>query len=129
MSEKSIEWKDFELSVDLHKSYIDFVVKLNLFYYAITGALLSFHFAKESPSVSVLGLLLPIAFSLSLGGLFVYGGKLAGNLRANIKARADQLGLQVYPEGIILVLLCYIFGTIMFGVGVALIGYLCSKSL
>lgn len=129
MPTNTIEWKDFELSIELHKSYLDFAIKLNLFYYAITGAILSFHFSKESPSVSALALLLPIAFSLALGGFFLYGAKLALNLRANIKLRAHQLGLRVYPEGIVLVLVCAIFGTIMIGVGLVLIGYLCVRPL
>ncbi|CAM3955606.1 hypothetical protein VIAQ111709_20510 [Vibrio aquimaris] len=52
MEDTSTKWKDFELSVELHKFYVDFIVKLNFFYYAITGAILSFHFAKDSPEVS-----------------------------------------------------------------------------
>lgn len=129
MSDNSIVWKDYELNVDLHKSYLDYAMKLNLFYYAITGTLLSFHFAKESPSVSILGLLLPIAFSLALGGFFLHGAKLAHNLRVTIKERAQQLGLARYPEGIVLVQVCVIFGLIMICVGLVLIGYLLKKSL
>lgn len=124
MDVNSIEWKDYEMSVDLHKSYLDFAIKLNLFYYAITGAILSFHFSKESPTVSIFGLFLPILMSLALGVFFLYSAKLAKNLRASIKQRAEILGLHVYPEGIVLVALCYIFGTVMILNGVALGMYL-----
>ena len=99
-------------------------MKLNLFYYAITGAILSFHFTKESPAVSVFALLLPIIFSISLGGFLIYCAKLAYNLRKNIKLRAAKAGLAACPEGIVLVLLCIIFGTVMVGVGITLIAYL-----
>lgn len=124
MEDNSLQWKDFEMSVELHKFYVDFIVKLNLFYYAITGAILSFHFSKDSPEVSVIALLLPIALSLCLGGFFLYSARLAFNLRSNIKQRAELLKLHVYPEGIVLVLLCLIFGAISLMVGTTLIGYL-----
>ena len=124
MDINSIEWKDFEQSVELHKSYLDFAIKLNLFHYAITGAILSFHFTKDIPSVSVFALILPIVLSLSLGGFFLYGAKLAINLRYNIKLRAEKLGLHVYPEGIVLVIICAIFGVTMVGVGLSLATYL-----
>jgi len=124
MDTNSIEWKDFEISVGLHKSYLDFAVKLNLFHYAITGAILSFHFSKESPEISILALMLPITLSILLGGFFLYSVMLAINLRKNIKLRAEKLNLHAYPDGIVLVLLCLIFGVTMLGVGISLIGYL-----
>ena len=124
MDSNSVEWKDFELSVELHKSYLEFIMKLNLFHYAVTGAILSFHFSKESPQVSIFALLLPIILSMMLGIFFLYCTKLAWNLRANIKLRAEKLGLQVYPEGIVLVLLCAMFGIVTLGVGLSLTGYL-----
>src|SRR5210317_945781 len=101
MDEKSIIWKDFEMSVDLHKWYLDFAVKINLFYYAITGAILSFHFSKASPTVSVFSLLIPTVLSLALGCFFLYCSMLAANLRANINLGATKLGMHVYPEGIV----------------------------
>ncbi|MGH1462309.1 MAG: hypothetical protein ACRBB6_09745 [Neptuniibacter sp.] len=127
MDVNSIEWKDYEISIELHKFYLDLAIKLNLFHYAITGAILSFHFSKESPTVSIIGLFLPMVLSFALGFFFIFGAKLATNLRANIKQRAEILGLHVYPEGIILVLVCSIFGAVMVSVGLALALYiLCS---
>jgi len=124
MDVNSIEWKDYEMSVEMHKSYLDFAIKLNLFHYAITGAILSFHFAKESPEVSIIGLFLPMALSLALGCFLLYCVKFAWTLRANIKYRAEILKLHVYPEGIVLVMVCGIFGAVMFSVGVVIAWYL-----
>lgn len=124
MTDPSTPWKDFELSVELHKFYVDFAVKLSLFYYAVTGGILSFHFSKESPAVSVLALLLPILLSLALGIFFLFAARLGMNLRANIKDRARELELKVYPEGVVLVSLCSIFGATSLIVGLTLIGYL-----
>ncbi len=129
MTQDEINWKDFEMSVNLHKNYLDLVVKLNLFYYAITGAILSFHFTNEIQSVSVIALILPILMSLLLGFFLIYASKLAWNLRENIKIRAKKLNLHVYPEGIVLVTLCIIFGIIMLAVGLGLLYYLASSEI
>ena len=129
MDINSIEWKDFELSVELHKSYLDFVMKLNLFLYAITGSILSFHFSQENPTSSIYALMLPIALSFSLGCFLLYCSKLAWTLRGNIKIRAEKLGLSIYPEGIVLVLLCVIFGLILVVVSVVLLCYLLKLTL
>ena len=40
--DKDILWKQFSLYVDLYKFYMDITMKVNLFYYGITGAILSF---------------------------------------------------------------------------------------
>ena len=124
MDVNSIEWKDYEMSIELHKSYLDLALKLNLFHYAVTGAILSFHFSKESPTVSVIGLFLPMVLSFALGGFFLYSAKLAMTLRSNIKKRAEILELHVYPEGIVLVIICSIFGVVMVAAGLALLAYL-----
>tara|TARA_R110001599_G_scaffold353550_1_gene593746 strand:- start:1343 stop:1726 length:384 start_codon:yes stop_codon:yes gene_type:complete len=124
MDVNSIEWKDYEMSIALHKTYLEFAIKLNLFHYAITGAILSFHFAKESPTVSILGLFLPMFLSFSLGCFFLYGTKLAMTLRGNIKKRAEIIGLHVYPEGVVLVIICGIFGVAMLTVGLVIAHYL-----
>jgi len=44
--------------------------------------------------------------------------------RLEVEMRAETLGLHVYPDGIVLVLICLIFGTVMVGVGLALLGYM-----
>lgn len=124
MDVNSIEWKDYEMSVDLHKSYLELAIRLNLFHYAITGAILSFHFAKESPTVSIVGIFLPMILSFSLGFFFLFGAKLAINLRKHIIDRATILGLHVYPDGIVLAIVCVIFGAVMLAVGGVLAAYL-----
>lgn len=46
-SEREILWRDYALSADLYKFYLDLVVKVNVFYYAITGGIASFCFAQQ----------------------------------------------------------------------------------
>lgn len=124
MNENSINWKSLEMNVDLYKSSMNVVIKLNLFHYAVTGAILSFHFSKESPTVSIVGLFLPIFLSSMLGCLLIYSAIPAMVLRNAIKKSAEELHLEIYPESIFLVMLCLIFGIAMVVVALGLIAYL-----
>lgn len=95
-----------------------------MFYYAITGAILSFHFAHTDFPTAKYALILPVLLSVGLSLFFIWGAKLALNLRTHIKTTAEELGLKAYPEGIVLVLLCAIFGIVLAIVSIALIWYL-----
>ena len=112
------------MNVELHRSYLDLAIKLNMFYYAITGAILSFHFANTDLPMGKYALVLPVLLSIGLTIFFLWSAKLAHNLRIHIRSTAEELGLKAYPEGIVLVLLCLIFGSILAVVSVALILYL-----
>jgi len=77
MNERQLLWNRYSMHIDAYHKYMDIVVKLNLFYYGITGAILSFYFSKaEVGSAYVkLSLLLPVLFSLALIFLFGYAIK------------------------------------------------------
>lgn len=124
MTPAEIKWNDFNLSVDLHRSYLDLSMKLNMFYYAITGAILSFHFTNTEVSISKYSLYLPLLLSTGLSIFFIWAAFLANDLRASIRQNAEELGLNYYPEGIVLVVLCAIFGVMLGLVSIALGWYL-----
>lgn len=64
--------KEFQLHVDLVKHYLDLVIKFNVFYYAVTGALLSYYFTNsKTENIVKLSLILPISMSLLFGILFI----------------------------------------------------------
>lgn len=129
MEKNDILLKDYEICVELFKYYLSISIQLNLFYYAITGAILSFHFTQENVNISIIALLLPILLSLGFGILFLYGAKLAYNFKVNLKKRADKLGLENHVNAIILVFSCIIFGVIMLIVGIVLILYLLNNGI
>ena len=124
MTEPEIKWNDFKMSVDLHRSYLDLAVNLNMFYYAITGAILSFHFTNASIELSKYALYLPLLLSIGLAIFFLWSARLAHSLRISIRQSAEDLGLKYYPEGMVLILLCVIFGIVLSLVSVALLWYL-----
>ena len=65
MDSNELNWNDFKMNVDLHRSYLDFAMKLNMLHYAITGAILSFHFSNSGLAVGKLALAFPLLLSVS----------------------------------------------------------------
>lgn len=113
MDDRELLWRQYELNVDLYKGYLDLVVKINVFYYAITGAILSFYFANQN-DLTKLSLLLPLIMSVALGVFFVVGALLARIPRQETFDIRDALGLKAAPEIGVLILLLSIFAALMF---------------
>lgn len=124
MNKTEIKWNDFKMNVDLHRSYIEVAIKLNMFYYAITGAILSFYFTNANVPDAKYALILPLLFSVALTVFFFWAAKAALVMRIHIKTTAEELQLKAYPEGLVLVLLCAIFATVLAVVAAALSWYL-----
>ena len=121
MDVTELRWNDFKQNVELHRSYLDLAIKLNMFYYAITGAILSFYFTHREIPMAKYALGLPILWSIGLSALFLWSAVLAKNLRSYLRSTASELGLRAYPEGIVLVLICAISGVVLAVVSIALI--------
>lgn len=113
MTDREILWKQYTQNVELYKFYMELVIKLNAFYYAVTGAIVSYYFAHPGVENIQYSLLLPLAMSVAFAGFFVYGAILMRPLRQEVFAIRDALGLKVAPELQVLVVLLYIF-TVVF---------------
>lgn len=116
-------WKQYALHVDLYKFYLDLTIKVNVFYYAVTGAILSYYFKGASDGVARYALVLPIVMSFGLGGIFLYGSTLLTVVRTEVFDIRDKLGLETAPEFMLLTVVLGVMGLIMFLVGVALLWY------
>ena len=119
-----ILWKQYSLQVDLYKFYLDLVVKVNIFYYAITGSILTYYFSQPTSTVVRYALVLPIVFSLALGLIFIYGAGLLKVVRRELFNIRDKLGLETAPEIMVLIAFLYTFGAIILAVGGALIVFI-----
>jgi hypothetical protein len=113
MDDRELLWRQYQLNVDLYKEYLDLVVRMNVFYYAVTGAILSFYFAHQN-DLTKLSLLLPLLMSVALGIFFVIGAWLARVPREETFKIRDALGLMAAPELGVLILLLWIFAVSMF---------------
>jgi hypothetical protein len=73
-SDREIQWRDYELGANMYKFYIEQAVKINVFYFGIAGAIVSYVLAHSDIKYVRLGLLLPFIISgfLAVGfGAFV----------------------------------------------------------
>lgn len=126
MDDRELLWRQYQLNVDLYKGYLDLIVKINVFYYAITGAILSFYFANQN-DLTKLSLLLPLLMSVTLGVFFIVGAFLARVPRKETFRIRDVLGLMAAPEIGVLILLLGIFAVLMFVVASGLVWILWIK--
>ena len=120
MDNRELLWKQYELNIDLYRSYLELALKLNLFYYAITGGVLSFYFSRPEDSLIRFSLVLPVLMSAAFCGFFVYGAILSRHTRREILNIRDALGLQTAPEVQVLIVFLWIFAIIFLFVAVSL---------
>jgi hypothetical protein len=118
--DKDILWKQFSLYVDLYRFYMDVSVKINLFYYGITGAILSFYFTHSDARLVKYALCLPILMSLVFSGIFFYGTHLMPILRHDVFDIRDKLGLATAPDLGILTIVLRAFAFLFLVVAVSL---------
>jgi len=113
--DKNILWESYKHDIDTHKGYLDLAIKLNIFYYAITGAIISFYFLHvEEQSLVKFSLVLPIMMSLGLT-VFLWKGADASKIsHQNIEHTAAQLGFQTFSAiAAVLELLLRIFSVLL----------------
>lgn len=125
MEVSELLWRQYQQNIDLYKFYMDLTIKFNVFFYAVTGAIVSFALAQHDGNDLVrFSLLLPLVMSLSFAGFFVYGGVLMRVLRRETFAIRDALQLQAAPDvgvlSVLLYLFAFVFLLIAIGCGVLL---------
>ena len=116
-------WKQFALNVDLYKFYLELVIKINVFYYGITGAIVSYYVQHRTDGVTRYALLLPILFSFALGITLLYGAALIPVVRRELFAIRDRLKLDTAPELMVLIVFLGISGVVLLAVGIVLTRY------
>ena len=126
--EKEILWKQFVVYVDLYKFYMDLTIKINLFYYGITGAIVSFYFAHPQTLLIRYALCLPVLMGFAFSGIFFYGAHLMPILRFDLFDIRDKLGLATAPDLGVLTLVLRIFAILLFFVAVGLVILICTAA-
>jgi len=119
--------KQYELHLELYKHYLELVLKFNIFYYAVTGAVLSFYFTNNV-DVGVpryLLLLFPILMSLGFAVFFIWAASLVKWTRADVINISQALGLQVFPELRVLAMLLRLSGGLFIVVALGMLAIIC----
>ena len=121
MDRIEIVFEHYKIHIDLYKHYLELLIKFNLFYYAITGAILSFYFANKTIIFIQFVLLFPFIMSLIFSGFFFYASVKAKNSREEIVDIALALDLKVFPEFNILVILLKLFSILFILISILLL--------
>ena len=125
MDADELLWRQYNQAVELYKYYVDIVIKVNVFFYAVTGAILSFVVANLKEPTYKLAVLLPFAMSVGFAIVSIYGACLVPALRREIYACRDALKLKTGPEVHVLTVLLIMFAAIFLAVAVGCIVLLC----
>jgi len=118
--DRDLLWKQYALYVDLFKSLFDLFIKVNVFYYGVTGAIVVYYFEHAANPISRYALLLPVAFSVTLGALYIYSAGHVSVLQEELGMLAKDLGLRSAPEAHVFTVFLRAFGAISVAVGLGL---------
>jgi hypothetical protein len=94
---KELLWKEYELKVNNYERLLELTLKTNALYYVATGAVLSFYFNNNPPSMRY-ALLFPVLASLLLIPLFGFGADLLKVYREHMRKLTAELEFTVAPE-------------------------------
>ena len=119
MDRTDLLWRRFELHVALFKHYLDLTLKINVAFYAISGAVVSYVLAHPGDRTSQAGLLIPLILGIGLTTVSVFGALMLGETRTDLLSIRDELGLKTAPEVRVLSLLLWASAVGFLAVGVA----------
>ena len=114
-------WRHYEVHIELYKHYLKLTLEFNAFFYAITGAIVSYYFAHQDQQAMRYSLLLPVVMSGLFVIIFVLGGFANLRSRAEVSSICRALGLQIWPEFIFLSILLWMFAALMLLIAIGLI--------
>ena len=106
----NVLWKQYAVYVDLFKFYLDTALKANIWFYSITGAILTYYFkvmnddakSPQNPSVEAgslkYSLVLPMVLGFGLGIIFLFCSIQANDMRNKLTYILDELKLPGMPH-------------------------------
>jgi len=127
---RNFKCEELKFRVETYKYYLDIVLKVNVFFFVTTGAVIGFYLdgIKEQPANHLkYFLLLPILIGAGLGGIFNYAARLQKDASIkinNIKTELvfkHELEIEEIPDINLLYLLLRIFACVFFLVAASLI--------
>lgn len=117
---RELLWRQYSMAIDLFKHYLKLAVEFNVFFYAITGGVVSYYLAHNTASLMHYALLLPFAMSILFGLFFIYGAHLMGYLRREVFDIRDTLELKTAPDLQVLSVFLVLSAVLMFFVAIGL---------
>jgi hypothetical protein len=119
--EPGMLWNQYILWIELYKYYLDSAFKANVFFYAITGGILTFYFSNPQKQYVKYALLLPTLISGSFFYIAIYGINKFEITKKEVASLAKQLAIKVYPDLNVLIIVLWIFAITFFIVGTSMV--------
>ena len=113
-------WEEYKLHIELYKFHVDAVVRVNVFLFAGTGAIVSYYIANRGIDFIWVSLLLPLALSAGLAVIFTLGARYHNVSRRQTKDLEKRLKLATTFEDLHLVIGLLISGILHAGTAVGL---------
>jgi len=120
-SRKEILWRQYSQHTELYKFYLSLIIKVNIFFYGITGAILSYYFTHINQGYICLSLILPILLSFIFAFIFIYGAILMKYPREEMFKIRDKLKLYTAPDFNVLTTFLWLFGLLLICIGLAIL--------
>jgi len=125
----NILWKQYATYVDLFKFYLDASLKANLWFYSITGAILTYYFGVKNARADVLKvaasplehtLVLPMVLGVGLGVIFLFGSVQANDMRNKLSYIRDELKLPGMPHIHVLIYFLAFAGFLLIAISISI---------
>jgi hypothetical protein len=97
MDRTDLLWRRFELHVALFKHYLDLTLKINVAFYAISGAVVSYVLAHPGDRTSQAGLLIPLILGVGLTTVSMFGALMLGETRKDLLSIRDGSSRPIAP--------------------------------
>jgi len=119
-ADRDFLWKQLEMHVALYRHYLELVLKFNAFYYAATGALLSFYLTRPDRHLLKYALIFLLLMSVVLAGFFTYAGMRQRFSRKVVVELTRQMGMTNWPEVNVLTVLLFVSAGLLVLVSIGL---------
>lgn len=93
-----VMWAQYESDVELYKFYVNFVLKINAFHYAMSAAIFSYLLAHKSEQFLELLLAFPIIFSVAIIVLCSKGYPRVKDLNKGVALKVEHFNLPICPD-------------------------------
>jgi len=91
-------WKQYVVFVDLFKFYMATTLKANIWFYSLTGAILTYFFKNAGDPLLKYSLVLPMVLGLGFGIMCLLGSIQANDTRKKLIYIRDELKLPGMPH-------------------------------
>lgn len=93
-----ILWAQYESDISLYKFYVNFVLKINAFHYAMSAAIFSYLLAHKTEEYLEILLVFPVVFSIAIIVLSCKGYPRVKDLNDGIAVKVKHFNLPTCPD-------------------------------